>query len=60
MGSLTRLTAAARFLLQDMEGASPRYISAFSTEFREIMFSLLSVAAANSAHRLVLLTRGRG
>ena len=42
-----RLTAAARFHLQDME-------------FRETVFSLLSVAAGSSAPRLVLLERGRG
>ena len=39
------LTAAARFHLQDMEGAGARYSPVFSTEFRETVFSLLSVAA---------------
>lgn len=39
------LTAAARFHLQDMEGTGARYSPVFSTEFRETVFSLLSVAA---------------
>lgn len=39
------LTAAARFHLQDIDGAGARYSPVFSTEFRETVFSLLSVAA---------------
>ena len=36
------LTAAARFHLQDIDGAGARYSPVFSTEFRETVFSLLS------------------
>jgi len=55
------LTSAARFHLQDMEGAGARYSPVFSTEFRETVFSLLSVAArACAAAKESLAECGKG
>ena len=44
--------------VQDMEGAGARYSPVFSTEFRETVFSLLSVAARACAAAKEGLTEG--